>query len=120
MDLSFHVSCQKITLEELSDSKSMADEKSMKSAEHSVNSLATATHETSNVAVYEVWHSYGGVIKLYKKLLIYLFTGWLGVAQEVWEGSIQGSQTKYHQNIYKGICSNAIRAVNANDKTFKF
>lgn len=47
-------SCQKITLEELSDSKSVVDEKSMKSAEHSVNSLATATHETSNVAVYEV------------------------------------------------------------------
>lgn len=51
----FIFSCQKITLEDLSDSKSVADEKSMKSAEHSVNSLATATHETSNVAVYEVW-----------------------------------------------------------------
>ncbi|XP_053543436.1 retinal guanylyl cyclase 2 [Ictalurus punctatus] len=61
-DLSFinpQLSKRKITLEELSDSvKSVADEKSMKSAEHSVNSLATATHETSNVAVYEgdwVW-----------------------------------------------------------------
>ncbi|XP_058269093.1 retinal guanylyl cyclase 2 [Hemibagrus wyckioides] len=60
-DLSFinpQLSKRKITLEELSDSKSVADEKSMRSAEHSVNSLATATHETSNVAVYEgdwVW-----------------------------------------------------------------
>ncbi|KAF4086392.1 hypothetical protein AMELA_G00105810 [Ameiurus melas] len=57
-DLSFinpQLSKRKITLEELSDSvKSVADEKSMKSAEHSVNSLATATHETSNVAVYEM------------------------------------------------------------------
>ncbi|GAA6087144.1 retinal guanylyl cyclase 2 [Tachysurus ichikawai] len=60
-DLSFinpQLSKRKITLEELSDSKSVADEKSMRSAEHSINSLATATHETSNVAVYEgdwVW-----------------------------------------------------------------
>ncbi|XP_026790472.3 retinal guanylyl cyclase 2 [Pangasianodon hypophthalmus] len=60
-DLSFinpQLSKRKITLEELSDSKSIADEKSMRSAEHSVNSLAAATHETSNVAVYEgdwVW-----------------------------------------------------------------
>lgn len=54
--VSFHVACQKITLEEFSDSKSAADEKSVRSAEHSVNSLATATHETSNVAVYEVKH----------------------------------------------------------------
>ncbi|XP_027006590.2 retinal guanylyl cyclase 2 [Tachysurus fulvidraco] len=60
-DLSFinpQLSKRKITLEELSDSKSVADEKSVRSAEHSINSLATATHETSNVAVYEgdwVW-----------------------------------------------------------------
>ncbi|XP_053363646.1 retinal guanylyl cyclase 2 isoform X2 [Clarias gariepinus] len=60
-DLSFinpQLSKRKITLEEFSDSKSAADEKSVRSAEHSVNSLATATHETSNVAVYEgdwVW-----------------------------------------------------------------
>ncbi|XP_062872456.1 retinal guanylyl cyclase 2 [Trichomycterus rosablanca] len=60
-DLSFinpQLSKRKITLQELSDSKSIADEKSMRSVEHSVNSLATATHETSNVAVYEgdwVW-----------------------------------------------------------------
>ncbi|KAB5550641.1 hypothetical protein PHYPO_G00056140 [Pangasianodon hypophthalmus] len=56
-DLSFinpQLSKRKITLEELSDSKSIADEKSMRSAEHSVNSLAAATHETSNVAVYEM------------------------------------------------------------------
>ncbi|TSK49648.1 Retinal guanylyl cyclase 2 [Bagarius yarrelli] len=60
-DLSFinaQLSKRKVTLEEISDSKSVGDEKSMRSADHSVNSLATATHETSNVAVYEgdwVW-----------------------------------------------------------------
>uniref|UniRef100_W5JXJ2 Guanylate cyclase n=1 Tax=Astyanax mexicanus TaxID=7994 RepID=W5JXJ2_ASTMX len=58
-DLTFinpQLSRQKITLEDLSDSKSLLDEKSVRS--HSVNSLATATHENSNVAVYEgdwVW-----------------------------------------------------------------
>ncbi|XP_036411748.1 LOW QUALITY PROTEIN: retinal guanylyl cyclase 2 [Colossoma macropomum] len=62
-DLTFinpQLSKRKITLEELSDSKSVVDEKSTRSGDrsHSVNSLATATYENSNVAVYEgdwVW-----------------------------------------------------------------
>lgn len=47
---------QKITLEDLSESKSAIEEKSVKSGEnsHSVNSIQTATQETTNVAVYEV------------------------------------------------------------------
>lgn len=44
---------QKITLEDLSESKSVLDEKSADPS-HSVNSMQTATHETTNVAVYEV------------------------------------------------------------------
>ena len=46
---------QKITLEDLSESKSAIEDKSM-SAErsHSVNTIQTTTHETTNVAVYEV------------------------------------------------------------------
>ncbi|KAK1786362.1 hypothetical protein P4O66_018064 [Electrophorus voltai] len=62
-DLTFinpQLSKGKITLEDLSESKSVIDEKSTKSADrsHSVVSLTTATHKTSNVAVYEgdwVW-----------------------------------------------------------------
>lgn len=52
----FYVSLfsQKITLEDLSDSKSYIEEKSTGELSRSVNSMATATHETSNVAVYEV------------------------------------------------------------------
>ncbi|PWA20237.1 hypothetical protein CCH79_00003603, partial [Gambusia affinis] len=47
----------KITLEDLSESRSALDEKSADPS-HSVNSMQTATHENSNVAVYEgdwVW-----------------------------------------------------------------
>lgn len=44
---------QKITLEDLSESKSALEEKSADRS-HSVNSMQTATHETTNVAVYEV------------------------------------------------------------------
>lgn len=44
---------QKITLEDLSESKSVLDEKSADPS-HSINSNQTATHETTNVAVYEV------------------------------------------------------------------
>ncbi|CAL8360912.1 unnamed protein product [Merluccius merluccius] len=62
-DLTFinpQLSKRKITLEDLSESKSAIEDKSMKSAErsHSVNSIQTTTHETTNVAVYEgdwVW-----------------------------------------------------------------
>ena len=47
---------QKITLEDLSESKSAMDEKSTRSIDpsHSVNSLQTETHESTNVAIYEV------------------------------------------------------------------
>lgn len=44
---------QKITLEDLSESKSALEEKSADRS-HSVHSMQTATHETTNVAVYEV------------------------------------------------------------------
>ncbi|XP_041919632.1 retinal guanylyl cyclase 2 [Alosa sapidissima] len=62
-DLTFidpQLSKQKITLEDLTDSKSVIDDKSTKSADpfQSENSVGTVTHETSNVAVYEgdwVW-----------------------------------------------------------------
>ncbi|XP_010874856.2 retinal guanylyl cyclase 2 [Esox lucius] len=62
-DLTFinpQLSRKKITLEDLSESKSVIDDSSMHSGEqrHSVNSITTATHETTNVAVYEgdwVW-----------------------------------------------------------------
>ncbi|KAM6945893.1 retinal guanylyl cyclase 2 [Aplochiton taeniatus] len=63
-DLTFinpQLSKKKITLEDLSGSKSMIEEKSMRSCadlSHSVHSTVTATHETTNVAVYEgdwVW-----------------------------------------------------------------
>ncbi|XP_051535145.1 retinal guanylyl cyclase 2-like [Myxocyprinus asiaticus] len=60
-DLTFinpQLSKMKITLEDLSDSKSYIEEKSIGDCSRSVNSMATATHETSNVAVYEgdwVW-----------------------------------------------------------------
>ena len=47
---------QKITLEDLSESRSALDEKSADPS-HSVNSMQTATHETTNVAVYEVGYS---------------------------------------------------------------
>ncbi|XP_026232423.1 retinal guanylyl cyclase 2 [Anabas testudineus] len=59
-DLTFinpQLSKKKITLEDLSESKSVLDEKSADRS-HSVNSMQTATHETTNVAVYEgdwVW-----------------------------------------------------------------
>uniref|UniRef100_A0A8C2Q088 guanylate cyclase n=1 Tax=Cyprinus carpio TaxID=7962 RepID=A0A8C2Q088_CYPCA len=60
-DLTFinpQLSKRKITLEDLCDSKSYIEEKSTGERSRSVNSMATATHETSNVAVYEgdwVW-----------------------------------------------------------------
>lgn len=44
---------QKITLEDLSGSRSALEEKSADPS-HSVNSMQTETHETTNVAVYEV------------------------------------------------------------------
>lgn len=44
---------QKITLEDLTESKSVLEDKSADRS-HSVNSMQTATHETTNVAVYEV------------------------------------------------------------------
>ncbi|KAF3693005.1 Retinal guanylyl cyclase 2 [Channa argus] len=59
-DLTFinpQLSKKKITLEDLSESKSVLEEKSADHS-HSVNSTQTATHETTNVAVYEgdwVW-----------------------------------------------------------------
>lgn len=62
-DLTFinpQLSKKKITLEDLSESKSALDERSTRSVDptHSVNSMQTATHETTNVAIYEgdwVW-----------------------------------------------------------------
>ncbi|XP_046891893.1 retinal guanylyl cyclase 2 [Hypomesus transpacificus] len=62
-DLTFinpQLSKRKITLEDLSESKSAMDEKSTRSIDpsHSVNSLQTETHESTNVAIYEgdwVW-----------------------------------------------------------------
>ncbi|CAJ1065831.1 LOW QUALITY PROTEIN: retinal guanylyl cyclase 2 [Xyrichtys novacula] len=59
-DLTFinpQLSKKKITLEDLSESKSALEDKSADHS-HSVNSMQTATHETTNVAVYEgdwVW-----------------------------------------------------------------
>ncbi|KAM8768119.1 retinal guanylyl cyclase 2 isoform 2-T2 [Acanthopagrus schlegelii] len=59
-DLTFinpQLSKKKITLEDLSESKSAIEEKSADRSQ-SVNSMQTATHETTNVAVYEgdwVW-----------------------------------------------------------------
>uniref|UniRef100_A0AAQ5XVA3 Guanylate cyclase n=1 Tax=Amphiprion ocellaris TaxID=80972 RepID=A0AAQ5XVA3_AMPOC len=59
-DLTFinpQLSKKKITLEDLSESKSALEDKSVDRS-HSVNSMQTATHETTNVAVYEgdwVW-----------------------------------------------------------------
>lgn len=47
---------KKITLEDLSESKSGLEEKSA-DCSHSVNSMQTASHETTNVAVYEVCHT---------------------------------------------------------------
>lgn len=44
---------QKITLEDLTESKSVLEDKSADRS-HSVNSMQTATHETTNIAVYEV------------------------------------------------------------------
>ncbi|KAJ3591128.1 hypothetical protein NHX12_009075 [Muraenolepis orangiensis] len=58
-DLTFinpELSKRKITLEDMSESKSAIEERSVRS--HSVNSIRTTTHETTNVAVYEgdwVW-----------------------------------------------------------------
>ncbi|XP_035642559.1 retinal guanylyl cyclase 2-like isoform X1 [Oncorhynchus keta] len=62
-DLTFinpQLSKRKITIEDLGDSKSAIDNNSMHSGDphHSVDSITTATHETTNVAVYEgdwVW-----------------------------------------------------------------
>lgn len=51
---------QKITLEDLSESRSALDEKSGDRS-HSVNSMQTATHETTNVAVYEVTSTGGDI-----------------------------------------------------------
>lgn len=50
---------QKITLEDLSESKSALEEKSgdRSHSVNTVNSMQTATHETTNVAVYEVGHT---------------------------------------------------------------
>ncbi|KAJ0021849.1 hypothetical protein NQD34_009339 [Periophthalmus magnuspinnatus] len=59
-DLTFinpQLSRKKITLEDLSESKSAIEEKSQDRS-HSVNSMQTATHENTNVAIYEgdwVW-----------------------------------------------------------------
>ncbi|XP_034720813.1 retinal guanylyl cyclase 2 [Etheostoma cragini] len=59
-DLTFinpQLSKKKITLEDLSESKSALEDKSA-NCSHSVNSMQTETHETTNVAVYEgdwVW-----------------------------------------------------------------
>ncbi|XP_028275848.1 retinal guanylyl cyclase 2 [Parambassis ranga] len=59
-DLTFinpQLSKKKITLEDLSESRSVLEEKSADRS-HSVNSIQTVTHETTNVAVYEgdwVW-----------------------------------------------------------------
>ncbi|XP_077350432.1 retinal guanylyl cyclase 2 isoform X2 [Festucalex cinctus] len=59
-DLTFinpQISKRKITLEDMSESKSALEEKSADRS-HSVNSMHTATHETTNVAVFEgdwVW-----------------------------------------------------------------
>ncbi|XP_074535712.1 retinal guanylyl cyclase 2 [Halichoeres trimaculatus] len=59
-DLTFinpQLSKKKITLEDLSESKSALEDKSVDNS-HSVNSMQTATHETTNVAVFEgdwVW-----------------------------------------------------------------
>uniref|UniRef100_A0AAV2J2J5 Guanylate cyclase n=1 Tax=Knipowitschia caucasica TaxID=637954 RepID=A0AAV2J2J5_KNICA len=59
-DLTFinpQISRKKITLEDLSESKSMIEDKSQ-DCSHSMNSTPTATHETTNIAVYEgdwVW-----------------------------------------------------------------
>ncbi|XP_061828717.2 retinal guanylyl cyclase 2 isoform X1 [Nerophis lumbriciformis] len=59
-DLTFinpQLSKRKITLEDLSESKSALEEKSAERS-HSVHSMQTATHETTNVAVFEgdwVW-----------------------------------------------------------------
>ncbi|KAA8593852.1 hypothetical protein FQN60_004686 [Etheostoma spectabile] len=59
-DLTFinpQLSKRKITLDDLSESKSVLEEKSA-NCSHSVNSMHTVTHETTNVAVYEgdwVW-----------------------------------------------------------------
>lgn len=44
---------QRITLEDLSESKSALEDKST-DLSHSVNSMHTATHENTNVAVHEV------------------------------------------------------------------
>lgn len=49
---------KKITLEDLSESKSGLEEKST-DRPHSVNSMQTASHETTNVAVYEVGYASG-------------------------------------------------------------
>lgn len=49
---------QKITLEDLNESKSALEEKSADRS-HSVNSMRAATHETTNVAVYEVSYIHG-------------------------------------------------------------
>ncbi|XP_026147785.1 retinal guanylyl cyclase 2 [Mastacembelus armatus] len=65
-DLTFinpQLSKKKITLEDLSDSKSALEDKSADPS-HSVNSIQAATHETTNVAVYEgdwVWLKKFGV-----------------------------------------------------------
>lgn len=56
---------QKITLEDLSESRSALDEKSADPS-HSVNSMQTATHENSNVAVYEVGYSAFGLFNIQK------------------------------------------------------
>ncbi|XP_061537239.1 retinal guanylyl cyclase 2 isoform X2 [Phycodurus eques] len=59
-DLTFinpQISNKKITLEDMSESKSALEEKSADRS-HSVNSMHTATHETTNVAIFEgdwVW-----------------------------------------------------------------
>lgn len=47
---------QKITLEDLTESRSVLEEKSADRS-RSVHSMQTATHETTNVAVYEVSES---------------------------------------------------------------
>ncbi|XP_035009737.1 retinal guanylyl cyclase 2 [Hippoglossus stenolepis] len=80
-DLTFinpQLSKKKITLEDLSESKSALEEKSA-DCSHSVNSMQTATHDSTNVAVYEgdwVWLKkfQGGQFKEVKQSTTKIFT----------------------------------------------
>ncbi|KAM8904512.1 retinal guanylyl cyclase 2 isoform 3-T3 [Spinachia spinachia] len=80
-DLTFinpQLSRKKITLEDLSESKSALEDKST-DLSHSVNSMHTATHETTNVAVHEgdwVWLKkfHEGQFKVVKQSSTKIFT----------------------------------------------